>query len=97
MKIQLIDLKRQYGTISEEADKAIVDVLHSAQYIMGENVKSFEAEFADYVGVDHAISCGNGTDALVIALKALGIGAVSYTHLDVYKRQNMPQMGDMML
>ena len=74
MKIQLIDLKRQYGTISEEADKAIVDVLHSAQYIMGENVKSFEAEFADYVGVDHAISCGNGTDALVIALKALGIG-----------------------
>lgn len=74
MKIQLIDLKRQYGTISEDADKAILDVLHSAQYIMGENVKSFESEFADYIGVNHAISCGNGTDALVIALKALGIG-----------------------
>lgn len=74
MKIQLIDLKRQYSTIKEKADNACLEILNDAQYIMGENVKSFESEFADYIGVKHAVSCGNGTDALVIALEALGIG-----------------------
>ncbi|MDO5718293.1 MAG: DegT/DnrJ/EryC1/StrS family aminotransferase [Tissierellia bacterium] len=74
MKIQLIDLKRQYESIREEADKDILEVLHSARYIMGENILSFEKEFADYIGIRNAISCGNGTDALVLALEALGIG-----------------------
>lgn len=72
--ISLIDLKRQYATIREEADAKILEVLHSAQYIMGDNVKNFEKEFAEYIGVKHAVSVGNGTDALIIALKALGIG-----------------------
>ena len=74
MNISLIDLKRQYATIREEADKAVLEVLSNAQYIMGENVKSFEKEFAEYIGVKNAISVGNGTDALIIALRALGIG-----------------------
>lgn len=74
MKISLIDLKRQYATIKEESDKAVLDVLSSAQYIMGDNVKQFEKEFNEYLGSKHSISVGNGTDALVIALKALGIG-----------------------
>lgn len=74
MKISLIDLKRQYSTIKEEADKAALEVLSSAQYIMGDNVKLFEAEFNEYLGSKHSISVGNGTDALIIALKALGIG-----------------------
>lgn len=50
------------------------EVLSSANYIMGKNVTEFEMEFAEYIGVKHAISVGNGTDALVIALKSLGIG-----------------------
>lgn len=74
MKISLIDLKRQYATIKEESDKAVVDVLSSAQYIMGDNVKQFEKEFNEYLGLKHSVSVGNGTDALIIALKALGIG-----------------------
>lgn len=73
MKIPLIDLKRQYAKIKDEAEKEVCNVLTNAQYIMGENVKAFEKEFADYIGVKHAISVGNGTDALVISLEALGI------------------------
>ncbi len=74
MNIQLIDLKRQYQTFAEDADRAVLEVLHSAKYIMGDNVREFEREFAEYNGSKHAVSCANGTDALVIALKALGIG-----------------------
>ena len=74
MKISLIDLKRQYESIKEESDKKVLEILSSAQYIMGENVKEFEKEISEYLGVKHSISVGNGTDSLVIALKALGIG-----------------------
>ncbi len=74
MKISLIDLKRQYETIKEESDKVVLEVLSSANYIMGDNVKQLENEFNEYLGSKHSISVGNGTDALVIALKALGIG-----------------------
>lgn len=74
MNIPLIDLKAQYKSISEDLDRVTKEVLSSAGYIMGKNVTEFEREFAEYVGVKHAISVGNGTDALVIALKSLGIG-----------------------
>ncbi|HBQ25256.1 MAG TPA: transcriptional regulator, partial [Syntrophomonas sp.] len=74
MKIPLIDLKRQYVAIKDELEQAVLEVLAGAQYIMGNNVKAFQKEFADYIGVKHAIAVGNGTDALVIALEALGIG-----------------------
>lgn len=74
MNIPLIDLRAQYNSISKELDKATIDVLSSAAYIMGKNVTEFEKEFAGYIGTKHAISVGNGTDALVIALKALCIG-----------------------
>lgn len=72
--IPLIDLKAQYNSIKSDLDKVTIDVLASANYIIGENVKSFEREFSEYLGVKHSISVGNGTDALVIALQALGIG-----------------------
>ena len=75
MNIPLIDLKAQYKSISEDLDRVTKEVLSSASYIMGKNVTEFEKEFAEYIGVKHAISVGNGTDALVIALKSLGIGA----------------------
>jgi Predicted pyridoxal phosphate-dependent enzyme apparently involved in regulation of cell wall biogenesis len=73
MNIPLIDLKAQYKSISEDLDRVTKEVLSSASYIMGNNVTGFEKEFAEYIGVKHAISVGNGTDALVIALKSLGI------------------------
>ncbi|MFW2489363.1 DegT/DnrJ/EryC1/StrS family aminotransferase [Clostridium chromiireducens] len=74
MNIPLIDLKAQYKSIAEDLDRVTKEVLSSANYIMGKNVIEFEKEFAEYIGVKHAISVGNGTDALVIALKSLGIG-----------------------
>jgi dTDP-4-amino-4,6-dideoxygalactose transaminase len=74
MNIPLVDLKAQYKIIEEKAVKAVSEVLSSASYIMGKDVIEFEKEFADYVGVKHAISVGNGTDALVLALMACGIG-----------------------
>lgn len=74
MNIPLINLKKQYETIKEESDKNVLEILNSANYIMGENVKKFEEEFSEYLGVTNSISVGNGTDALIIALKALGIG-----------------------
>jgi len=74
LKIPLINLKKQYEMIQETADSKVIDVLSSAQYIMGQNVKEFEKEFADFIGVKHVITVGNGTDALIIALKSLGIG-----------------------
>lgn len=74
MQIPLINLKKQYETIKEESDRKILEVLTSAQYIMGNNVKEFEKEFANYIGINHVITVGNGTDALIIALKSLGIG-----------------------
>lgn len=74
MQIQLINLKRQYESIKEEVDKEVLDVLSAGQYIMGKNVKEFEREVSEYIGTKHSVSVGNGTDALIIALKALGIG-----------------------
>lgn len=74
MNIPLIDLKAQYDSLGEKLDKAALGVLSSANYIMGKTVTDFEKEFADFIGVKHAISVGNGTDALVVALKSMGIG-----------------------
>ena len=74
MNIPLIDLKAQYESLSDELNKATLEVLSSANYILGKNVIEFEREFAEYIGIKHAISVGNGTDALVITLKAMGIG-----------------------
>lgn len=73
MNIPLIDLKAQYGSIAKELNEATLEVLSSAGYIMGKNVLELERKFAEYTETKYAISVGNGTDALVIALKALGI------------------------
>ena len=74
MNIPLIDLKAQYESLAGELKEATLGILTSANYIMGKTVIDFEKAFAEYVGVKHAISVGNGTDGLVIALKAMGIG-----------------------
>ncbi|WP_323720627.1 DegT/DnrJ/EryC1/StrS family aminotransferase [Acetomicrobium sp.] len=74
LKIPVLDLKPEINEHLDEYMKAIEEVLKSAQFIMGPNVKAFEEEVAGYLGVKHAIGVNSGTDALVIALKALGIG-----------------------
>jgi len=74
MKIPVLDLKPQYEQIKNEVQAAINRVLESGQFIMGPDVKLFEQEVAEYLGAKHAIGVNSGTDALVIGLKALGIG-----------------------
>ena len=68
------DLKKQYQLLKTDIDRAMTDVAASGAYIMGSPVKELEQELADYVGVKHCIACANGTDALTMALKALGVG-----------------------
>jgi len=73
--IPLIDLKAQYLSIKNDIDRAIRDVLESSNYVMGPRVKELEEKIALYTGTMHAISCANGTDALILSLHACGIGA----------------------
>jgi dTDP-4-amino-4,6-dideoxygalactose transaminase len=74
IRIPLLDLDPQVHSLGGEIMEAIQDVIRSGQFIMGPNVKAFEEEAAAYLGVKHAIGVNSGTDALVIALRALGIG-----------------------
>lgn len=68
------DLQKQYEVLKPSIDSAITDVLTSAKYINGPQVKELEQKLAEYVGVKHCITCANGTDALTLALKAWGVG-----------------------
>ena len=72
--MQFRDLKHQYQVLKSDIDRAVLDVMQSGAFIMGQPVKELEAQLADYVGVRHCISCANGTDALTLALKVWGIG-----------------------
>jgi dTDP-4-amino-4,6-dideoxygalactose transaminase len=74
-KIPILDLSPQYQSLKPEIYAAIDRVLESGQFIMGPDVKQFEQEVATYLGVKHAISVNSGTDALVIGLRSMGIGA----------------------
>ena len=71
--MQFIDLKSQYKHLKARIDKRIQTVLDHGHYILGPEVIEFEEKLADYVGVKHAISCANGTDALQLCMMALGI------------------------
>jgi len=72
--IQMVDLKSQYLRIKPEMDAAIQHVLDSTAFIQGSPVTDFEQHLSQYTGSEHVISCANGTDALTIALMALGVG-----------------------
>ena len=72
-QLQMVDLKSQYQRIKPQIDNAIQSVIDSCQFVKGAEVKTFEQELAQYLGVRHAIACGNGTDALQVALMALGL------------------------
>ena len=73
-KVPFVDLHAQYITIKNEVDEAISKVISQSAFVRGPFVEKFEEEFSKLVGVDHCVSCANGTDALFIAMKALGVG-----------------------
>ena len=72
-EIQMVDLKAQYEKIGSEIDVAIKSVLESTAFIKGPDVKLFEEELQEYMGVKYVVSCANGTDALELAMMALGL------------------------
>jgi len=74
MKVSFVDLKAQYQSIKTEIDVAISSVIADTAFVRGKYVAEFEKAYAAAYGVKHCISCGNGTDAIFIALKMLGIG-----------------------
>lgn len=69
----MVDLKGQYHKIKEEIDAAVINVLGASQYINGPEVSRFAEELKQYTQANHVVTCGNGTDALQIALMALGL------------------------
>jgi UDP-2-acetamido-2-deoxy-ribo-hexuluronate aminotransferase len=71
--LQMVDLKSQYRKIKPEVDAAIMEVLEGAAFIQGEPVRRFTSHLAAYTGSKHVITCANGTDALQIAMMALGL------------------------
>ena len=74
MRIPLLDLKAQYATIREQVRAAVDDVLDNQRFILGPHVAALEQEIAKLCRVPHAVAVASGTDALLLALKALGVG-----------------------
>src|ERR1700739_2030643 len=73
MKIPFVDLHAQYLSIKPEIDAAIAEVIAESAFVRGRHVEAFEKAWAKTIGVKHCISCGNGTDALYISMRALGV------------------------
>lgn len=72
--IPFIDLAAQRRRLGSAIDNAVMKVVNSCQFILGPEVKAFEADLAAFAGAKHAVSCASGTDALVLPLRAMGIG-----------------------
>src|SRR5450631_13433 len=73
MTIPFVDLHAQYLTIKLEIDAAIADVVARSAFIRGSHVEKFEKAWAETLGLKHCVSCANGTDALYVAMRALGV------------------------
>jgi dTDP-4-amino-4,6-dideoxygalactose transaminase len=71
MPVPLLDLQRQYRTIKADVDREVMRVIESQRFILGPDVDRLEAQIAEYTGSRHAIACASGTDAILLALKAL--------------------------
>lgn len=72
--MQLRDLQKQYAALQPQIDEAVSNVISSGSFIMGSTVAQFEQQLAQYVGIDHCVTCASGTDALRLALMVWGIG-----------------------
>lgn len=75
MPISFADPHASYVEFADEINAAISGVLNSKRYVLGEQVSAFEAEFSSYLGAGYGVGCNSGTDALILSLKALGIGS----------------------
>jgi dTDP-4-amino-4,6-dideoxygalactose transaminase len=75
MQIPFVDLKAQYRSISTEINKVVQTVMDNTNFILGKEVQQFESDFADFCNVKFCIGVGSGTEALHLAVRALGIGA----------------------
>ena len=75
MQVPPFSLSQQISDLGQDLEEAVLNVLRSGQYIGGPQIKQFEDSFAASVGCRHAVGCNSGTDALILALRALGIGA----------------------
>lgn len=74
MAVPFLDLKRQYLELKPEIEQKLLQVAESQRYILGPEVEAFEKESAIYLGVKHAVAAASGTDALILSLKAAGVG-----------------------
>jgi dTDP-4-amino-4,6-dideoxygalactose transaminase len=97
MSIPFVDLKAQYQTIKVEIDSAVERIISNTAFIGGEDLKQFDKEFAAYCEAKACVSVGNGTDALYIALRALGIGAgdevITVAHTFIATSEAITQVG----
>ncbi len=74
MTVAFLDLQAAYLELKEELDAAMAQVVASGRYVLGEQLRAFENEFAEFVGVQHCVAVGSGLDALHLALEAMGVG-----------------------
>jgi dTDP-4-amino-4,6-dideoxygalactose transaminase len=73
MEIPFVDLHAQYLSLKDDIDAAIARTIANSSFVRGPDVEAFEAEYSELMGARHTVSCANGTDALYIAMKALGV------------------------
>ncbi len=73
MTIPFFDLKRQYKELADDVERAVLEVMRSTKYVEGDAVKELERELSEYLNVKHVVTCNSGTDALRIALQAVGV------------------------
>jgi dTDP-4-amino-4,6-dideoxygalactose transaminase len=73
--VPLLDLKAQFATLRPEIERAMAEVVEAQSFVLGPTVERLEQEVAGYAGTSHAIGCASGTDALILSLAALGVGA----------------------
>jgi dTDP-4-amino-4,6-dideoxygalactose transaminase len=97
MKIPFVDLHQQYLGLKAELDAAITEVIGSSDFIRGKHMVPFEEEFAAAIGGKYCISCANGTDALYIAMRALGAGpgdeVITTAHTWISTSETITQTG----
>lgn len=95
--IPLVDLKAQYLALKPEIDAAIQNVLDTTSFILGPQVDAFEKAFATFCGTSHCVAMGNGTDATVLALEALGVGrgdeVITVAHTFIATAEGISELG----